>query len=128
VVARVQKSWETGDPWEDTFPLRRHDGVFRWFLSRALPVHDENGDVVRWFGTNTDITEIREAEERRRLLLDELNHRVKNTLASVQSISQMTLRHHVARRVCRQGQCPAAGAVTLARLACARNVAGCLVA
>jgi PAS domain S-box-containing protein len=29
VVARVQKSWETGDPWEDTFPLRRHDGVFR---------------------------------------------------------------------------------------------------
>ena len=92
VVARVQKSWETGDPWEDTFPLRRHDGVFRWFLSRALPVHDENGDVVRWFGTNTDITEIREAEERQGLLLDELNHRVKNTLASVQSIAQMTLR------------------------------------
>jgi two-component sensor histidine kinase len=49
-------------------------------------------DVVRWFGTNTDITEIREAEERQRLLLDELNHRVKNTLASVQSIAQMTLR------------------------------------
>lgn len=55
-------------------------------------MHDENGDVVRSFGTNTDITEIREAEERQRQLLDELNHRVKNTLASVQSIAQMTMR------------------------------------
>lgn len=92
VVARVQHSWETGEPWEDTFPLRSQDGVYRWFLSRALPVHNEQGDVVRWFGTNTDITELREAEERQHLLLDELNHRVKNTLAAVQSIAQMSLR------------------------------------
>jgi PAS domain S-box-containing protein len=92
VVARIQQAWQTGEPWEDTFPLRGRDGTFRWFLSRALPVHDDDGNVVRWFGTNTDITEIREAEERQRHLLDELNHRVKNTLASVQSIAQMTMR------------------------------------
>ena len=92
VVARIQKHWQTGEPWDDTFPLRGRDGVYRWFLSRALPVHNEQGDVVRWFGTNTDITQLREAEERQRLLLDELNHRVKNTLASVQSIAQMSMR------------------------------------
>ncbi len=46
-----------GQDWEDTFPLRRHDGEYRWFLSRALPVRDESGRVVRWCGTNTDITE-----------------------------------------------------------------------
>lgn len=92
VVARVQKSWQTGEPWDDTFPLRGRNGTFRWFLSRALPVHDQHGEVVRWFGTNTDITDIREAAESQRLLLDELNHRVKNTLASVQSIAQMTMR------------------------------------
>jgi PAS domain S-box-containing protein len=92
VVARVQHSWQTGEPWEDTFPLKGRDGRWRWFLSRALPVCDDAGSVVRWFGTNTDITELREADERQKLLLGELNHRVKNTLAAVQSIASQTLR------------------------------------
>lgn len=92
VVARVQHSWETGEPWEDTFPLRSHKGEWRWFLSRALPVRNDKGDVVRWFGTNTDITEMLEAEQRQKLLLDELNHRVKNTLAAVQSLAHQSAR------------------------------------
>lgn len=57
VVASVQHSRETGEVWEDTFPLRGRDGVYRWFLSRAVPIRDENGRILRWFGTNTDITE-----------------------------------------------------------------------
>jgi PAS domain S-box-containing protein len=93
VVARVQRSWESGEPWEDTFPLKSRDGQWRWFLSRALPVRDDDGQVLRWFGTNTDITELREAEERQRLLLNELNHRVKNTLAAVQSLSKQSARN-----------------------------------
>jgi DNA repair ATPase RecN len=48
--------------------------------------------VVRWFGTNTDITERLQAEEQRTLLINELNHRVKNTLATVQSLAMQTLR------------------------------------
>jgi PAS domain S-box-containing protein len=64
----VMKSWKqahvTGEPWEDTFPLRGRDGQYRWFLSRALPIRDSSGNVQRWFGTNTDITEQREAERR----------------------------------------------------------------
>ena len=90
VVSLIQHSWETGDPWEDTFPLLRHDGVWRWFLSRALPVRDETGAVVRWFGTNTDVTDIREAQDQQTELLNELNHRVKNTLAIVQSLAYQT--------------------------------------
>jgi PAS domain S-box-containing protein len=93
VVARVQRSWESGEPWEDTFPLKSRDGQWRWFLSRALPVRGENGQVLRWFGTNTDITELREADERQRLLLNELNHRVKNTLAAVQSLAKQSARN-----------------------------------
>ncbi len=62
VVARIQQSWDTGEPWEDTFPLRGRDGRHRWFLSRAQPIRDADGRVVRWFGTNTDITEQLEAE------------------------------------------------------------------
>jgi len=58
VVKRIQKSWDSGVPWEDTFPLRAKDGTYRWFLSRARPVRDNDGNVLYWFGTNTDVTEM----------------------------------------------------------------------
>ncbi len=57
VVASFSAAVASGIDWEDTFPLRRQDGVWRWFLSRATPSRDTNGDVVRWVGTNTDVTE-----------------------------------------------------------------------
>jgi PAS domain S-box-containing protein len=63
VVARIAEAFRTGEAWEDTFPLRGKDGQYRWFLSRALPIRDEAGRVVRWFGTNTDVTELRSAED-----------------------------------------------------------------
>ncbi len=62
VVSRIRRSFETGECWEDTFPLRGRDGTYRWFLSRALPIRDESGRIIRWFGTNTDITELQQAE------------------------------------------------------------------
>ncbi|WP_237478765.1 hybrid sensor histidine kinase/response regulator [Lichenibacterium dinghuense] len=62
VVERYNAAFSRGDTWEDTFPLRRHDGAYRWFLSRAEPLRDGAGRIVRWFGTNTDVTESREAE------------------------------------------------------------------
>ncbi len=64
VVARLKHSYDSGEPWEDTFPLRGKDGRYRWFLSRAMPIRDGQGRVVRWFGTNTDITEQLETERR----------------------------------------------------------------
>src|ERR1043166_2690540 len=59
----LEHSWNTGQPWEDTFPLRGKDGTYRWFLSRAVPICDAIGNIVRWFGTNTDITDRKQAEE-----------------------------------------------------------------
>ena len=47
---------------EETFPLRSKDGKYGWFLTRVAPVRDEAGNVVRWFGTNTDVTKTRETE------------------------------------------------------------------
>ncbi|MFO0939977.1 MAG: PAS domain S-box protein [Pirellulales bacterium] len=63
VVEHLNKCWETGAPWEDTFPLRAKDGSYRWFLSRALPIRDLDGRITNWFGSNTDITELIENEE-----------------------------------------------------------------
>ncbi len=53
VIRRIQRSWDTGESWEDTFPLRGKDGEYRWFLSRAVPIRDATGNILRWFGTPT---------------------------------------------------------------------------
>ena len=63
VERKLRRHFEAGEIWEDTFPLRGKDGRYRWFLSRAVPLRDEQGRVTRWFGTNTDITEQLESEQ-----------------------------------------------------------------
>jgi len=63
VVQHFSRCIETGTAWEDTFPLRAKDGTYRWFLSRAIPIQDETGQTVCWFGTNTDIDDRKQAEE-----------------------------------------------------------------
>lgn len=63
VVKKFRHCIEIGETWEDTFPLRGKDGQYRWFLSRALPIRDETGNIACWFGTNTDITERKQTEE-----------------------------------------------------------------
>lgn len=69
VTRRIRESCATGEPWEDTYPLRGKDGEYRWFLSRALPVRDTYGAIIGWLGTNTDVTVQKNAEaERERLL------------------------------------------------------------
>lgn len=62
VVAHFRHQIAIGEEWEDTFPLRGRDGSYRWFLSRAIPIVDETGQVLRWFGTNTDITDLKQAQ------------------------------------------------------------------
>ncbi len=62
VVQGVRRSRDSGEIWEDTFPLRGKDGKYRWFLSCAIPIRAAGGEVVQWFGTNTDITEQKLAE------------------------------------------------------------------
>ena len=70
VLPRVMETWTdsiaAGEPFEMVFPLRGTDGTFRTFLTRAEPIKDEQGQVVRWFGTNTDITEVERVEQQRR--------------------------------------------------------------
>lgn len=75
VVDKIKHCFDTGEVWEDTFPLRGTDGQYRWFLSRAVPIRDEHGAVLRWFGTNTDITEHKQAEDKINKLATDLQTR-----------------------------------------------------
>jgi PAS domain S-box-containing protein len=59
----LQDALSRGVPWEETFPLRGRDGQYRWFLSRVVPIFDDRGNILRWFGTNVDVTDLREAQQ-----------------------------------------------------------------
>ena len=86
VVAKLRACFAQGQPWEDLFPLRGADGEYRWFLSRAMPICDEEGKVQRWFGTHTDVTEQRAlAEElaRARDAAERASHAKDNFLAAL---------------------------------------------
>jgi PAS domain S-box-containing protein len=63
VMERWQATIRSGDPFEMEYPIRGADGKYRWFLTRVNPVRDRHGKVLRWFGTNTDVDEVKRAEQ-----------------------------------------------------------------
>jgi formate hydrogenlyase transcriptional activator len=73
-LAKLMETWQailaSGEPGEEEARLRRFDGEYRWFLFRGEPFRDEHGTVVRWYGTNTDIEELKRAEKELRDLVD----------------------------------------------------------
>lgn len=68
------------------------DGVVRWLRCEGVPRTDDTGNFLGYTGCNVDITDAKRAAEHQQLLIHELNHRVKNTLATVQSIAGQSLR------------------------------------
>jgi signal transduction histidine kinase/CheY-like chemotaxis protein len=102
-LPRLSKSMASalaaGVPWEDTFSLRAKDGQYRWFLGRAIPIRDENGQIARWFGTSTDITEQRklqealeESDKRKDHFLAMLAHELRNPVAPVSNAAEVLSR------------------------------------
>src|SRR5262249_3140920 len=63
LMDRWIKMLTSGEPDEIEARLRRHDGVYHWFLIRAEPFRDESGEIVRWYGTSTDIDDRKRSEE-----------------------------------------------------------------
>jgi signal transduction histidine kinase/CheY-like chemotaxis protein len=91
VVARIEEAVRTKSTFQLEHRVRRADGTVGWTQSRAIPIV-ENGEIVEWFGTASDVSPRKLAEERQHLMVNELNHRVKNTLAIVQSLARQSLR------------------------------------
>jgi PAS domain S-box-containing protein len=96
VAERIRCCFAEGLAWEDTHPLRRHDGEYRWFLSMVLPITNEKGKIVRWFCTCTDITSQREAEEalreadrRKDDFLAMLGHELRNPISAIKMATHL---------------------------------------
>ncbi|WP_154668179.1 ATP-binding protein [Pseudoduganella violaceinigra] len=74
VIPAMLSHWhlsvESGRPFEMEFPIRARDGQYRWFLTRANPMRDSSGRILRWFGTSTDVDQVKRVQEQ---LRDETN-------------------------------------------------------
>src|SRR5229473_6444181 len=73
---RLMEEWRealaAGKPFEKEARLRRADGQYRWFLIRAVPLRDEQNSIVKWYGTTSDIEDLKRAEDRVLLIIDTL--------------------------------------------------------
>ncbi|RYX97435.1 MAG: PAS domain S-box protein [Comamonadaceae bacterium] len=78
---RWQQSLETGETYEIEFRLRQGNGQYRWHISRAVPIRNEAGDIVRWVGTNTDIEEQKASAQALRHLNETLEAQVATRTA-----------------------------------------------
>ncbi|MBX3330722.1 MAG: PAS domain S-box protein [Nitrospira sp.] len=91
-------SLQTGEPYEIEFRLRQAGtGTYRWHLTRALPMRDEAGRIVKWIGTNTDITGSRQAEDALRTAHAELEQRVVERTAQL-ALANQSLQDEIAER------------------------------
>jgi PAS domain S-box-containing protein len=94
-LPKVQEKWNAslaeGTAFEMEFPLRAADGSFGTFLTRIVPLKDENGRVLRWFGTNTDVSERTRAEQRLTELALELSHRAEELASSRKALEAQTV-------------------------------------
>ncbi|MEW4570319.1 PAS domain S-box protein [Tautonia sp. JC769] len=92
-IDRWELALRTGEPYEIEYRFRSKEGEYRWFLARAMPVRDDAGRIERWFGTCTDIEDmkrseeaIREGDRRKDEFLATLAHELRNPLAPIRTV------------------------------------------
>lgn len=93
-----RESLATGKPYEIEYRLRHRSGEYRWTLGRALPMHDEEGKIVRWIGTCTDVHDAKEYAAQNEILSRELSHRIKNIFAVIGGLIGMSARSDPAQK------------------------------
>ena len=92
---RARAAWAQatagGDRYEIEFRIRRADGVYRWFKTRAVPLHDASGRIVKWFGSNTDFEDHKRTEQRLNSQIErlELLDRITRAISDRQDLNSI---------------------------------------
>jgi PAS domain S-box-containing protein len=99
-LERWGMSLQSGDVYEVEFRLLRADGAYRWHLGRAVAMRDANGHPTRWFGTNTDLDDLKRVQDEleRRAQFDQqligiVSHDLRNPLNAIQMATSLLLKH-----------------------------------
>ena len=86
LVSKWRSALATSEPYEAEVRVRRSDGEYRWMLLRKVPLHDQSGNVVKWYGSGVDIEDrrraedaVRRSEDRLRLIIDTIPQQIWNT-------------------------------------------------
>jgi PAS domain S-box-containing protein len=85
------RAFDAREPYALDYRLRRHDGSYRWIAVKGEPF-TRHGVFAGYWSSGTDITEHRDAQQSQRVLINDLNHRMKNTLTVVQAMAEQTFR------------------------------------
>lgn len=89
--ARWRTAIETGEGYETEYRILRYDGAYRWHIGRALPVHDQEGTIIKWFGTCTDVHNQRTLLEEREAFAAAITHDLKSPLVGANMILDVLL-------------------------------------
>jgi PAS domain S-box-containing protein len=90
--SKWRQSLDTGEPYEIEYRLRHRTGEYRWTLGRAVAIRSEDGAIVRWMGTCTDIHVHKLQAEQNEILSRELSHRIKNIFAVINGLIGLSSR------------------------------------
>lgn len=98
-LERWRACTRTGETYEVEFRLRRNNGEYRWHLARAVPMRDASGRVTKWFGTNTDVDDVKRAQDelQRRAAFDQqligiVSHDLRNPLNAIAMATSLLLK------------------------------------
>lgn len=89
VLENWEQSINNGEPFEMVFPIKGADTLFRPFLTRVIPIRDNEGKVIRWLGTNTDITKQKEVERMKDDFIAMASHELKTPLTTIKAYGQI---------------------------------------
>lgn len=87
-----RRAVETGEAYKTEFRYRHRSGEYRWMAAEAAPLRDDEGNILRWFGSNTDIHAAKQLQAERELVARELDHRLKNIFALVGALISLSVR------------------------------------
>lgn len=91
-IRRWQHSLDTGEPFYFEHRFRRADGVYRWHVSRVIPMRDAEGTITMWIGSNTDIDEQKRQEERKDEFIRMVSHELKTPVTSLKGFTYLLQR------------------------------------
>ncbi|NTU47142.1 PAS domain S-box protein [Candidatus Roizmanbacteria bacterium] len=86
-------SFKSGKAYQIEYRLKRLDGVYHWFLERAIPITNHKGKIIKWFGTCTDIDDQKQMEKRKEEFMGIASHELKTPITTIKAFTQILERH-----------------------------------